>query len=56
MAEIIKTADAVNWISPDCIVTLGVGSITDAPKLARFAVASNIDTAGALPFSAANYV
>lgn len=56
MADIIETSHAVKRISPDCISTLGAGSITDALKLARFAVANNIDAAWALPFSAANYV
>ncbi|KAH7010381.1 hypothetical protein EDB80DRAFT_750736 [Ilyonectria destructans] len=47
MAEIIETGDAVNRISADCIVTFGAGSIADVAKLARFAVANNINTAEA---------
>ncbi|EXJ57386.1 alcohol dehydrogenase [Cladophialophora yegresii CBS 114405] len=41
ISEVVEVIDDVRKLDVDCLVTLGAGSITDAAKLVRFAIANS---------------
>ncbi|KIW84758.1 hypothetical protein Z517_00146 [Fonsecaea pedrosoi CBS 271.37] len=41
ISEVVEVIDEVKELNVDCLVTLGAGSITDAAKLVRFAIANS---------------
>ncbi|OCT47078.1 maleylacetate reductase [Cladophialophora carrionii] len=41
ISEVVEVIDDVRQLDIDCLVTLGAGSITDAAKLVRFAIANS---------------
>ncbi|KAI8627371.1 putative Fe-containing alcohol dehydrogenase [Xylariaceae sp. FL1651] len=47
-SEILEVVEDVTRCEADCIVTLGAGSLTDAAKIASFAVANSVSTTDAL--------
>ncbi|KAK0390076.1 hypothetical protein NLU13_3649 [Sarocladium strictum] len=44
LAEVVETVDESRDLDIDCIVTLGAGSITDAAKIVRLALANSVST------------
>ncbi|KAF7131088.1 hypothetical protein CNMCM5793_004075 [Aspergillus hiratsukae] len=44
LAEVVEAVKEARGLDIDCIVTLGAGSLTDAAKLVRFALANSAET------------